>query len=88
MFVQIPLILVLAQTLDYYLAEQYTRGYKRVVKHFPFILLLSVQLLLAYFFWLEYGTLSFILGPLRTWSVPLSILLWYKTMTLPPDVCR
>ncbi|KAG7305922.1 hypothetical protein JYU34_008475 [Plutella xylostella] len=88
MFVQIPLILVLAQTLDYYLAEQYTRGYKRVVKHFPFILLLSVQLLLAYFFWLEYGTLSFIIGPLRTWSVPLSILLWYKTMTLPPDVCR
>lgn len=88
MFVQIPLIFVLAYCLENRLFGNNVRGIKRVMKNLPFITLLSIQLLLAYFFFLEYGTLSFLLGPLRTWSVALSILLWYKTLTLPPDYCR
>lgn len=88
MFVHIPLILVLAHCLDNRLNSANTRGFKRLMKNLPFICLLSIQLLLAYFFWLEYGTLAFCFGPLRTWSVPLSLLLWYKTMTLPTDYCR
>lgn len=88
MFVQIPLILVLANCLDNRLFGQNLRGYKRIIKNLPFIFLLSIQLLLAYFFWLEYGTISFLFGPLRTWSIVLSILLWYKTLTLSPEYCR
>ena len=88
MFVQIPLIFVLANSLDMRLYGQHTRGVKRLLKNLPFIFLLSIQLLLAYFFWLEYGTMSLIFGPLRTWSIALSIVLWYKTLNLPPEYCR
>ncbi|KAM3963689.1 LOW QUALITY PROTEIN: transmembrane protein 62 [Aphomia sociella] len=88
MFVQIPLIFVLAHCLENRLFRHNVRGFKRLLKNLPFIFLLSIQLLLAYFFWLEYGTMAFMFGPLRTWSVPLSIFLWYKTSNLPPDYCR
>lgn len=88
MFVHIPLVFVLAYCLEMRLFGQNLRGFKRLLKNLPFIFLLSIQLLLAYFYWLEYGTLAFIFGPLRTWSVFLNILLWYKTLTLPPDYCR
>ncbi|XP_023936290.1 transmembrane protein 62 [Bicyclus anynana] len=88
MFVQIPFIFVLAYCLETRLFAQNLRSYQRLVKSLPFILLLSIQILLAYFFWLEYGTVAFLFGPLRTWSVLLSMLLWYKTLTLPPELCR
>ncbi|XP_050347004.1 transmembrane protein 62-like [Nymphalis io] len=88
LFVQLPLIFVLAHCLNTRLFAQHLRGYKRLIKNMPFIFLLSIQLLLAYFFWLEYGTISFLFGPLRTWSVVLSTLLWYKTLTLPSEYCR
>ncbi|XP_041986465.1 transmembrane protein 62-like [Aricia agestis] len=88
MFVQIPLIFVLSYCLQIRLFGQHYRGFRRLLKNLPFILVLTIQLLLAYFFWLEYGTMSFIFGPLRTWSIALNILLWYKTLTLPPDYCR
>lgn len=88
MFVQIPLIFVLAQCLESRLINRNSQGLKRVIRNLPFIFLLTIQLLLAYFFWLEYGTLSFLTSPLRTWSVGLSTLLWYKTLTLPSEYCR
>lgn len=88
MFVQLPLIFVLAYCLEGRLFSPNVRGMRRLLKNLPFIFLLSIQLLLAYFFWLEYGTMAFMFGPLRTWSVFLSILLWYKIWTLPPDYCR
>ncbi|KAJ2950121.1 hypothetical protein O0L34_g11468 [Tuta absoluta] len=87
-FVQIPLMCVLAYSLNYRMYCQNSRGVKKMLRNLPFIILLSMQLLLAYFFWLEYGTMSFIFGPLRTWSIGLSIILWYKIMTLPPEMCR
>ncbi|CAK1540627.1 unnamed protein product [Leptosia nina] len=88
MFVQIPLIFVLAHCLETRLLNQNVSVLRRLIKNIPFIFLLTIQLLLAYFFWLEYGTLSFLTSPLRTWSVGLSTVLWYKTLTLPPDYCR
>ncbi|KAJ8721394.1 hypothetical protein PYW07_002169 [Mythimna separata] len=87
LFVQIPLVLILAQCLDYRLYGQNIRGIRRLIRNLPFVFLLSIQLLLAYFFWLEYGTMCLIFGPLRTWSIALSILLWYKTLNLPPEYC-
>lgn len=88
MFVQIPLIFVLANVLEIRLMGQNLRSYQKLIKNLPFIFLLSIQSSLAYYFWLEYGTMAFLFGPLRTWSVALSILLWYKTLTLPHEVCR
>lgn len=88
MFVQIPLVLILAHCLDYRLYGHNLRGVKRLINNLPFVFLLSIQFLLAYFFWLEYGTMCLIFGPLRTWSIALSILLWYKTLNLPPEYCR
>lgn len=87
-FVQIPLVLVLAHSLENRLFSPGLRGVRRLINNLPFVFLLSIQMLLAYFFWLEYGTMSFMFGPLRTWSVALSIILWYKIMTLPPEYCR
>lgn len=87
-FVNIPLVLVLAYSLENRLYNHNIRGVRRLLKNMPFVLMLSIQMLLAYFFWLEYGTMSFLFGPLRTWSVVLSIILWYKIMTLPPEYCR
>ncbi|CAH0702326.1 unnamed protein product [Spodoptera exigua] len=88
MFVQVPLVFVLCHCLDYRLYGYYVRGVRRLILNLPFVFLLSIQLLLAYFFWLEYGTMSFLFGPLRTWSIALSLLLWYKTLNLPPEYCR
>lgn len=86
MCVQLPLILILAYSLEHRLVEQNVTKVRLLLKNLPFVFLLSIQMLLAYFFWLEYGTLSFLIGPLRTWSIGLSLVLWYKTITLPPDL--
>ncbi|KAK3909132.1 Transmembrane protein 62 [Frankliniella fusca] len=51
-----------------------------------FAALLTFQTMLAYMFWLAYGTMAFILGPLRTWSTILSVFLWYQA-TFLPDHC-
>lgn len=56
--------------------------------HTPFVLLILFQLEMAYLFWLAYGTLAFILGPLRTWSVFLAIALWYQSLTYPSNCTR
>ncbi|CAH2076721.1 unnamed protein product, partial [Iphiclides podalirius] len=88
MFVQIPLVFVLAYCLEIRLYGQNSRGWRRLIKNLPFVFLLSIQLLLAYFYWLEYGTMALLLGPLRTWSVFLNVHLWYKTLTLPQEYCR
>lgn len=88
MFIQIPLIFVLANCLDKRLFAHNFRGVKGFLSNLPFVFLLSFQMLMAYFFWLEYGSLALLFGPLRSWSIVLSLILWYKTLTLPPDCCK
>jgi len=53
----------------------------RLCQHVPFVVVLTVQLDFAYFFWLAYGTMAFLLGPLRTWSVLLGVVLWHQATT-------
>ena len=53
-----------------------------------FAVLVTLQTVFAYFFWLAYGTMAFIIGPLRTWSTILSILLWYQAAYLPDHCLR
>lgn len=87
MFVQIPLIFILASCLNTRLYQKNLRIFKKFLVNFPFIFLLSLQMLLAYFFWLEYGNMALIFGPLRSWSLVLSVIQWYKILNLPPDYC-
>ncbi|KAF5294024.1 hypothetical protein FQA39_LY13578 [Lamprigera yunnana] len=51
--------------------------------YLPFILLISLQAVAAIFFGLAYGILAFLLGPLRTGSVLIGLILWYFSMKLP-----
>lgn len=51
-------------------------------RHAPCASVLILQGMFAYYFWLAYGTIAFILGPLRTWSVVMGIYLWYSSATL------
>ncbi|XP_066592487.1 transmembrane protein 62-like isoform X2 [Prorops nasuta] len=57
-------------------------------QHLPILLLLVMQIIMAYFFWLAYGTLAIILCPLRTWSIVLAIILWYQVHTMPQTCFR
>lgn len=78
---QFPLTLFLANCVDqrFRRCRTYPKSWKsRLCHHLPFGVLVAVQMVLAYFFWLAYGTMAFILGPLRTWSILLALLLWHQ----------
>lgn len=91
---QIPLTFILANGVDQRFQNQVLKPKKKKSKlaamtlHTPFVLLILFQLEMAYLFWLAYGTLAFILGPLRTWSVFLAIALWYQSLTYPSNCTR
>ncbi|XP_067009565.1 transmembrane protein 62 isoform X2 [Anabrus simplex] len=87
---QFPLTLCLAHYLDYRLRNQpAVRSSPRYIcLHLPFLAVVVLQMMFAYSFWLAYGTMAFILGPLRTWSVVLAIILWYQACTLPDKCLR
>ncbi|XP_014599513.1 PREDICTED: transmembrane protein 62-like [Polistes canadensis] len=89
----LPLMLILAHQADKRL--QNTEGtYNRSSKicffwqNLPIILLVIMQVNMAYFFWLAYGTLATILCPLRTWSIFLALFLWHQVNTMPQACFR
>lgn len=43
---------------------------------------------MIYFFWLAYGTMAIVIGPMRTWSVILAIVLWYQANRMPQACLR
>ena len=57
-------------------------------QNLPFLLIMLVELLLALIFWNAYGTLAFIITPLRTWSIVLNLILWYQSKNLPERCLR
>ncbi|KAJ9593699.1 hypothetical protein L9F63_014747 [Diploptera punctata] len=84
---QLPLTLVIAQSVDHryrsHLLGKPQSLLDRLCQHLPFVVILTLQMAFAYFFWLAYGTMAFLLGPLRTWSVLLGIVLWHQVSNLP-----
>lgn len=56
--------------------------------HLPFSVIIAVQILMAYFFWMAYGALAFLLGFLRTWSVIMAVTLWHYILHLPEKCVR
>lgn len=83
---QIPLTIVLAKAVDrrfrHFQTYRSTSKLEFVFHHVPFVIIVIVQMICAYFFWLSYGTVAFFLGPLRTWSIVLAIILWRLCNTL------
>lgn len=94
MFCQFPLIVIYANNVHKRLnrgpssAEKKLNFLASTWQNLPFILIMMVELLLALIFWNAYGTLAFIITPLRTWSIVLNLLLWYQSKNLPEKCLR
>ncbi|CAL4108459.1 unnamed protein product, partial [Meganyctiphanes norvegica] len=88
----IPLILALSHCVDVRYSSFYvdsTVGVARYFfRHVAVLAVITLQILLIYFFWLAYGTIGLFLGPLRTWAAILGTCLWYFAATLPKDKLR
>ncbi|XP_017875580.1 transmembrane protein 62-like [Ceratina calcarata] len=84
----IPLMLILANRVDKRLhnTKSNDKPSSKIcffLQYVPITLLVAMQTCMAYFFWLAYGTLAFILCPLRTWSIFLALMLWHQVDTMP-----
>lgn len=91
---QLPLMHIYAAHVDRRFC-QYTgtpekpfNSFIRCVSHFPFVLIIGIEIVLAFFFWQAYGTLAFLLGPFRTWSVIMNLLLWKMARNIPDKCLR
>lgn len=86
---QLPLTCILAHAMDCriraHIQKRKLPYFTKLTLHLPFLMVIIVQLITAYNFWLAYGTLAFIIGPLRTWSIIIAIGLWIMMLSLPED---
>ncbi|ETN59868.1 transmembrane protein 62 [Anopheles darlingi] len=57
-------------------------------KNATFILIMTVEVLLAAIFWHSYGLLAFIIAPLRAWSIVMNIILWQQSRYIPEKCLR
>ncbi|CAG9823206.1 unnamed protein product [Phaedon cochleariae] len=91
---QIPLTCIVANAVFFRFQElqsKYERKEtltRKICRHMPFTVIFSIQVIMAYLFWLAYGTMAFFLGPLRTWSLLLAAILYYQALHLPEKCIR
>ncbi|XP_018565162.1 transmembrane protein 62 [Anoplophora glabripennis] len=91
---QLPLMLIIANLAENRFQELTLKPGKklpikrRICLHLPFLIVFCLQVSMAYLFWLAYGTLAFLLGPLRTWSLILAAVLYYQALNLPEKCIR
>ncbi|KAK9508223.1 hypothetical protein O3M35_007931 [Rhynocoris fuscipes] len=92
LFFQGPLVVFTACALDRRLNKSTNESnenpssvdFLRIIfQNLPFIVILVLQLGMAYAFWLAYGTMSVILGPIRLWPILLTIWACYHANTIP-----
>ncbi|XP_071537020.1 transmembrane protein 62-like [Panulirus ornatus] len=88
----LPLILAVAHCIDFRFWSLYVDPLcsfpRYLCRHVCMLLLITVQMITAYFFWLAYGTMALFLGPLRTWSAILGMILWYQASTMHRNMLR
>ncbi|XP_042216646.1 transmembrane protein 62-like isoform X2 [Homarus americanus] len=88
----LPLILAVAHCIDFRFLSLYVDPLcsfpRYLCRHVCVLLLITMQMITAYSFWLAYGTMALLLGPLRTWSAILGIILWYQSSTMHKDLLR
>ncbi|CAG9858616.1 unnamed protein product [Phyllotreta striolata] len=91
---QIPITFIVAKTVYFRFLEITVKTGKglslknKIVFHFPFSVVFVMQVIMAYLFWLAYGTTAFLLGPLRTWSLILAAVLYWQALNLPEKCTR
>ncbi|CAH0560338.1 unnamed protein product [Brassicogethes aeneus] len=91
---QVPLTLILAKAVDHRFKVLLLKPPRKEslicagLRHLPFALIFTMQVIMAYLFWLAYGTMAFFLGPLRTWSIILALFLYYEALFLPEKCTR
>lgn len=85
---------ILAHGVDHCIHYKFINSQKKkticghISLHLPFLLIFGIQVEMAYLFWLAYGTMAFLLGPLRTWSLLLAAILWFFAINLPEKCTR
>lgn len=94
LFCQLPLIVIYANMVDFKFREEFSGVTRKRTRfqsfwpHLPFILIITVELALAVFYFIAYGSVSFVLGPIRTWSVILHMILFHQAYNLKPKSLR
>lgn len=97
MFCQLPLIWIYSKYVKqrYYevtgIPRKNHRGSLcslRKLSHAPFAIVLCIEIALAVVFGFSYGTVAFLCGPFRTWSVLLNATLWYLARNAPDSCFR
>lgn len=95
LFCQLPLIWIYARCVENrYLCytgirqEKFRGKISFCTEHSPFIIIIIIEIVLAIFFWQAYGTMAFLLGPFRTWSILLNVSLWHLARNLPDKCLR
>uniref|UniRef100_A0A1B6LP93 Uncharacterized protein n=2 Tax=Graphocephala atropunctata TaxID=36148 RepID=A0A1B6LP93_9HEMI len=87
---QFPLTLALAHQLDRRLLPPPTKPHSKlwaILRHWwadsALYIVLLLQLLFLYFFWLSYGSLATLLGPFRSWPIVVCVCLWRRIHQTP-----
>lgn len=60
----------------------------RNLSHAPFYVIIGIEIMLAISFGFWYGTVAFLCGPFRSWSVILNAGLWYMARNVPVHCFR
>lgn len=58
------------------------------LSHAPFVIIISVEILLAIVFCTDYGIVALLLSPFRAWSVIMNIVLWCLAKNIPYESLR
>lgn len=89
---QFPLILAVAHCVEFRFWSLYVDPLcsfpRYLCRHVCPLFIVTLQMITAFFFWLAYGTMALFLGPLRTWSAVLGLILWYQAATIHKDLLR
>jgi len=93
MFFQLPLTVILAGVLkrryNTFIAGGMVDTSMWVVlkKNLPFVALLIAETLLAIFYLIQNGIVSFLIAPVRVWGLLFSVFLFYQAQWKVPDHC-
>lgn len=94
MLCQLPLIWIYSKCTEkaYYevigMPTKKHRGTLHKLSQAPFYIIIAIEILLAIFFGMAYGAVAFIIGPFRSWSVVLNLILFYLARNLPDECLK
>lgn len=94
-FCQFPLILIYAKCITkryYQVIGMPTKNHRgSILRKFyrvTFYIIITIEIILSIYFGVYYGYIAFLLGPFRTWSVAMNILLYYFVQNVPEQLLK